>query len=52
MDTPNYEGLEDKLNLKELISLESDRNAKFEDNVLKNDKFLDEAERNFEKIDS
>ncbi|WP_249967711.1 YopT-type cysteine protease domain-containing protein [Histophilus somni] len=39
----NYQDLEDNLNLKGLISLEDDRNANFESNVLKNEKFLDEA---------
>ncbi|WP_424404622.1 YopT-type cysteine protease domain-containing protein [Pasteurella sp. PK-2025] len=40
---PNYDGLEDNLNLKNLLDLEGQRNEAFESNVLKNPEFLAEA---------
>ncbi|OOR98108.1 hypothetical protein B0186_09785 [Canicola haemoglobinophilus] len=40
---PNYDNLTDNLNLKGLIDLEDSRNSQFENNVLKNEKFLNEA---------
>ncbi|UOP48384.1 hypothetical protein LZP94_05815 [Pasteurella multocida] len=40
---PNYESLEDNLNLKNLLDLEGKRNEAFESNVLKNPEFLAEA---------
>ncbi|WP_236566466.1 YopT-type cysteine protease domain-containing protein, partial [Pasteurella multocida] len=42
-DKPNYDGLDDAINLKGLVTLEEQRNQSFENNVLKNPKFLDEA---------
>ncbi len=40
---PNYESLEDNLNLKNLLDLEGKRNEAFESTVLKNPEFLAEA---------
>ncbi|SNV55429.1 YopT-type cysteine protease domain-containing protein [Pasteurella dagmatis] len=40
---PNYDGLEDSVNLKNLLALEGKRNEAFETNVLKNAEFLAEA---------
>ncbi|MDP8129693.1 YopT-type cysteine protease domain-containing protein [Pasteurella atlantica] len=47
---PNYEHLEDSLNLKGLIVLENERNQNFEKTILENDKFLDEAREAAKKI--
>ncbi|WGE90215.1 YopT-type cysteine protease domain-containing protein [Actinobacillus arthritidis] len=40
---PNYDGLEDNLNLKGLLALEHKRNEDFDTKVLKNENFLNEA---------
>ncbi|GJJ80245.1 hypothetical protein PcPA57_09650 [Pasteurella canis] len=40
---PRYDDLDDNINLKNLLALEDQRNGNFENNVLKNAKFLDEA---------
>ncbi|MBE7393240.1 YopT-type cysteine protease domain-containing protein [Pasteurella multocida] len=42
-DKPNYDGLDDTINLKGLVALEDQRNESFATNVLNNAKFLDEA---------
>ncbi|MDP9500621.1 YopT-type cysteine protease domain-containing protein [Bisgaard Taxon 45] len=42
-DKPNYDGLDDTINLKGLVALEDQRNETFATNVLNNAKFLDEA---------
>lgn len=39
----NYDGLEDDINLKNLLALENTRSSSFEENVLKNPEFLAEA---------
>ncbi|WP_208604949.1 Fic family protein, partial [Rodentibacter genomosp. 2] len=46
---PNYEKLEDNLNLKELLSLEAKRYGEFEQKILNNSEFLAEARESAKK---
>ncbi|CAM2918064.1 YopT-type cysteine protease domain-containing protein [Actinobacillus equuli subsp. equuli] len=46
---PNYDDLEDSLNLKDLLALETKRNESFEQKVLKNEDFLNEARESAKK---
>lgn len=47
---PNYDDLEDNLNLKGLLALENKRNESFEQKVLKNEEFLGEARELAKKL--